>query len=155
MSELYLPPNVRRQVAAERAIAARKKAAQDAGTDFEPYYSELPKIKAAGDKLNRIFAFAGEEPWTERQYETAARNLFGEAGFEISLEWMQAMDPQTGEALPLKVPSVTITGRVKKETERDHDRLKHEITAGLADGQPGYIREDGSRREDPIKKTIV
>lgn len=122
---------------------------------FEPYYSELPKIKAAADKINAIFAWSGEEPWTESQYETTARNLFGDAGFEIHLEWMQAMDPQTGEELPFKAPSVTITGRTKKETERDHDRLKHEITHGLADGQAGYLREDGSKHEDPIKRIIT
>jgi hypothetical protein len=154
MSELYLPPHVRRRVAAERAQAQRR-AAQDAATDFEPYYSELPKIKEVTEKLNRIFAWAGEEAWTERQFETSARNLYGDAGFEISLEWLQAMDPETGSELPLKVPNITITGRVKKERERDHDRLKHEIVTGQADGQAGYIREDGSRREDPIKKTIV
>lgn len=154
MSDLYLPPNVRRQVAAERAQAASRKAAQGA-TDFEPYYSEIPKIKAAAEKLNKIFAWAGEEAWTERQYETAAQNLFGDAGFEITIEWLQAVDRETGETLPLKVPNVTITGRVKKESERDHDRLKHEITAGMADGQAGFIREDGSKREDPIRKTIT
>ena len=84
-----------------------------------------------------------------------ARNLFGDAGMEIHIEWMQAMDPETGEELPFKAPSVTITGRVKKEEERDHDRVRHDIVTGKADGVAGYIREDGTKSEEPIKKLIV
>jgi hypothetical protein len=124
-------------------------------TTFEPYYSEIPKIEAAARRLNNIFAWTGEEAGTERRYEAAARNLFGEAGFTIDIEWMQAMDAETGEELPFKAPNVTITGRLDKESERDHDRLQHEVRAGMADGQPGYIREDGSKHEDPISKIIT
>jgi hypothetical protein len=145
LSELILPPGVKDP----------RKAMKASAEVFEPYYTEIPKIKAAAEQFNRIFAYTAEEPWTERQVEMTAHNLFGEVGFTISLEWMQAMDPETGEELPFKAPSVTITGRVKKETERDHDRLKHEITAGMADGQAGFIREDGSKHEDPIKKIIT
>lgn len=160
MSELILPPWVKQDQARKRAEAeyrAKMQAAQSkaAATDFEPYYSEIPVIMAITEKLNRIFAWSGEEPWTERQFEQSAQNLYGDAGFEITIGWMQAMDPETGEELPFKAPEVTIVGRVKKESERDHDRLKHEITSGMADGQAGYVREDGSRREDPIKKVII
>jgi hypothetical protein len=129
--------------------------------DSEPYYSELPKLKAAMEKLNQIFAYSGEEPWTERQYETTARNLFGEAGFEIEIEWLQAavQDEEDPDSEPImldfKVPNVTLVGRVKKETERDHDRIKHEVVTGLADGQKGFIREDGTRHEEPIRKIIT
>ena len=158
MSELILPPWVRQEQArrrAQEAYQAQMAERAAAATDFEPYYSEIPKIKEITAKLNRIFAWSGEEPWTQRQFEQSAQNLYGDAGFEITVNWLQAMDPETGEELPFKAPEVTITGRVKKESERDHDRLKHEVTSGMADGQPGYVREDGSRREDPIKKTIV
>jgi hypothetical protein len=149
MSSLILPPGV------EPPPRPKPKAKRfDDSLTFEPYYSELPKIQKAAETLNRIFAWSGEEPHTEAQYETTARNLFGDAGFEIAIEWMQAMDPEDLEELPFKVPSVMITGRVQKEEERDHERLKYEIQAGMADGQPGVIREDGSKREDPIRKSI-
>lgn len=144
MGELILPPGVQRP---EKKVAPPE--------NWEPYYSELPKIHQAAEKLNRIFAWTGEESWTERQYETTARNLFGDAGVEIEIEWMQGMDPDTGEELPFKAPSVTITGRVHKESERDHDKIRHEVVTGQADGQKGYLREDGSRHEDPIRKVIT
>ena len=149
MSELILPPGVQDPRKPQRPSFSAPP------ENFEPYFSEIPKIKRAAERFNQLFAFTPEEPWTERQVEMTAHNLFGEAGFTISLEWMQAFDPETGEELPFKAPNVTITGRVKKETERDHDRLKHEITAGMADGQAGYIREDGTKHEDPIKKIIT
>lgn len=124
---------------------------------FEPYYSEIPKIYAAAEKLNKIFAWTGEEASTERQYEMTARNLFGEAGFKIEIEWMQAMDVETGDELPFKAPQVTITGRVKKETERDHDRIKHEVRAGMADGKVGVIdpNDPGGGLKEPKRKNIV
>ena len=122
---------------------------------FEPYPDEIEKLARVGNQLNRLFAFTGEEVWTERQFETTARNLFGEVGFDIDIEWMQAMDAETGEELPFKAPSVTIKGRLKKEGETDHDRIQWGVTKGLLDGQAGYIREDGSKHEEPIKKLIL
>lgn len=143
MSELILPPGYQ-----------RPPPKPDPNT-FEPYYSEALKIVEVTNKLNRIFAYSGEEPWTQRQFETAAHNMYGDIGIEVRIDWLQAMDPDTGETLPFKAPEVIPIGRVKKESERDHDRVKFEVTSGLADGQAGFIREDGSKREDPIKKTIT
>lgn len=140
MSELILPPGM---------------ATPPPQENWEPYHSEIPKIKAVTERLNKIFAWSGEEPWTERQFETTARNLFGDAGFTIAIEWMQAMDPETGEELPLKVPNVTLTGRVDKEEEKDHDRVKHEVRAGLADGRVGVIDpNDPGKLKDPKRKNI-
>ena len=36
-----------------------------------------------------------------------------------------------------------MTGRNKVEEETDHDRVQWGVVKGLADGQPGYVREDG------------
>lgn len=170
MSELILPPGYRHTAQSDKLALERANARTAATASFDPYYSELPKIKAAGDKLNRIFAFSGMEPWTERQFEVTARNLFGEAGFTIEVEWLQAKDPDTGEIdpltgeidpetmedLPLRVPNIIFTGRVDRESERDHDRLRHEIVTGQGpDHQKGYIREDGSKHEEPIRKLIT
>jgi hypothetical protein len=52
------------------------------------------------------------------------------------------------------VPRISISGRTRKETEIDHDRMQHDIVSGLADGIKGYIREDGTEHEEPIRKTI-
>jgi hypothetical protein len=156
VSELILPPGYTRTPQSDALALKRANAVAAAATDFEPYYDEIPKIHAVFGKLNRIFAWSGEEPWTERQIETAARNLFGEIGFEITFEMLQAMDPETGEELPFKAPNIQISGRVIKEKERDHDRLRDNIVKGLGpDGQAGYIREDGSKHEDPIRKMIT
>jgi hypothetical protein len=156
VSDLILPPGYTRNAMSD-AMALKR--ANDQVVDegnFEPYYDEWPKIQAAGNKLNRIFAFSGEEPWTERQFETTAANLFGEAGFTIMVEWLQAMDTETGEELPYKAPNIRFTGRVDKESERDHDRIRDNIVKGLGpDKQAGYIREDGSKHEDPIRTVIT
>lgn len=49
-------------------------------------------------------------------------------------------------------PRIVVLGRTEKLEEYDHDRQKHEVRSGLLDGKPGVIREDGSFREDPIRK---
>lgn len=144
MSELILPPGYKRE-----------KTPQKPPEPFEPYPDEIRKLAEVGNRLNQMFAWTGEEATTERQFEMTARNLFGEAGFEIFIEWMQAMDQETGEELPFKAPSITLVGRIKKEEETDHDRIKWGVTKGLLDGQAGYIREDGSKHEDPIKRIIT
>jgi hypothetical protein len=155
VSELILPPGYTRTPTSDALALKRANDVAEVTENVDPYYSEMPKVRAAWAKLNGMFAFSGEEPWTERQLETAAANLFGEAGFKIRVDWMQAMDPETGEELPFKAPSIAFIGRVDREQERDHDRVKHEVVSGLADGQKGYIREDGTKHEDPIKKVII
>jgi hypothetical protein len=61
------------------------------------------------------------------------------------------MAPSTGTV----IPRVVIQGRVHHESETDHDRLRHEIVSGMADGVKGYVREGSSDlHEDPISKTI-
>ena len=32
--------------------------------------------------------------------------------------------------------------------------MRHEVVTGEADGQVGYMREDGTKREDPKKREI-
>lgn len=155
MSGLILPPGYQHTAASDKAAldAANARAAEL--NAFEPYHSEALNIVKVCNKLNRIFAFTGVEPWTERQFETTAHNMMGDVGILVRIDWLQAIDPDTGEELPFRAPEVIPVGRVKKESERDHDRVKHEITSGIADGQPGFIREDGSRHEDPLKKVIT
>jgi hypothetical protein len=48
-----------------------------------------------------------------------------------------------------------VTGRNKVESETDHDRIKHGVVTGKADGKAGYVREDGTWHEDPKSKLIL
>jgi hypothetical protein len=120
---------------------------------IEPYPSEMPKIKKAFARLQREFANTPLTSTSQRHFELAARNLFGEAGFEIWLEWKELADMDNNQ-LGISVPSLTLSGRVKKESETDHEKMKWDITKGLADGKPGFIREDGKLHEEPRKKDI-
>lgn len=120
--------------------------------DIEPYPSELPKIKSAFERLQREFANTPMTASSQRHFEMAASNLFGEAGFKVSVQWRElGID---GQSLGIQQPLVTLTGRVTPEEGVDHDKLQHDIVNGLADGKKGYIREGGVLREDPIKKNI-
>ena len=52
------------------------------------------------------------------------------------------------------VPSISIVGRTQREESTDFERMQQEIVSGELDGQVGYLREDGTRREDARKKDI-
>ncbi|QZE10526.1 hypothetical protein SEA_SCOOBYDOOBYDOO_211 [Mycobacterium phage ScoobyDoobyDoo] len=123
----------------------------------EIYPSELPKIKATMQRLQNFWnQKMVDEPSTAAEaFNQMAANEFQEIGFEIEVNWLQAQHNPFSPGVPLYVPEVNISGRTRKETEIDHDRMKHDIVTGKADGRAGYIREDGSEHEDPIKKIIV
>lgn len=122
--------------------------------DIEPYPSEIPKIKRAFERVQNEFTNTPLTASSQRHFEQAARNLFGEAGFEITIEWREIADA-TGTSLGVTLPKIALSGRVKPETETDHDKLRHDIVKGLVDGKAGYIREDGKLHEEPKKKLII
>lgn len=122
--------------------------------DIEPYPSELPKIKRAFERLQREFANTPMTSSSQRNFEMAASNLFGEAGFTVSIQWRE-LATVDGDSLGIQQPLVTLTGRVTPEEETDHDRLQHDIRAGLADGIKGVIDPNtGTLKEEPKKKLI-
>jgi len=101
-----------------------------------------------------------------RQFEERARNRCGEIGLNISVlwEWDDPDDPDNFSPTVSDneddnniyyLPNIIIESRIKPLTEVDHDRMRHEIVTGEADGQPGYVREDGTKHEDPIKRNIL
>jgi hypothetical protein len=53
------------------------------------------------------------------------------------------------------LPHVELVGRNRSQGETDHDRVRYGVVHGLADGQKGYIRADGSKHEDPIRRDIL
>lgn len=122
---------------------------------IDPYPSEYKKIHKAAARLQAQFINTPLTSSNQRIYEEAARNLFGEAGFVVSIEWKEIADAKTGASLGVSLPSISFPDRIKDEPETDHDRIKHEVTHGLDGGQPGFIREDGSWHEEPKKKLIT
>lgn len=119
----------------------------------EPYPDELPRIKDAFERLSALFSHTPYTDAMQDQLGAAANDLFGKAGFTVEVEWYGTKF--AGLETPTKVPRVIITGRVKPEAETDHDRIRFGVVTGLADGQPGYIRPDGTLSEEPRKKDIV
>lgn len=123
---------------------------------LEIYPSELPKIKATlADLQSRWLQKTVSEPTDAAEaFNQQAANEFLAIGFEVEVNWLQAEENPFAPGVPLYVPEVNIVGRTKKESDVDHNRLQWEVTHGLVDGKVGYIRSDGSEREDPIKRTI-
>jgi len=118
----------------------------------EPYDDEWPKIQRAYDRLEKEFEFTPFSETTRRQFESAAHNEMGKAGFVIHIAWTEILDD--GTPTGIYSPQLQFTGRVDKESQTDHDRIRHNVVTGLADGQAGYVREDGSKHEEPRKKQI-
>lgn len=123
--------------------------------EVEPYPDELPRIKTAFERLQGEFANTPMTASSQRLFEMTAQNLFGEAGFKVNVTWRELADAD-GNSLGINQPLVTLTGRVKAEEETDHDRLKHNIRAGLADGKKGVLDiNTGQLKEEPSKKMIL
>lgn len=120
------------------------------------YVEEQRKIRRAMDRLEH-FEFGTGTETDKRLFEMAAQNEFGEAGFSVHVHWEEFVKRTPLGDIPTGVwqPSLQDIHRLKEPLETDHDRKRHEIVTGQVDGIKGYIREDGSRHEDPIKKNII
>jgi hypothetical protein len=114
-------------------------------------------VTRALERLQRQFEFTSMGDSDKRIFEMAAHNEFGEAGFRVQVSWQQIYQQEGEQQVPTGVwlPGVEIVGRNKREEETDHDRVRWGVVRGLADGQAGYVRQDGSRHEEPIKKLIL
>lgn len=121
--------------------------------DLTLYPHEEIRLNLALEKIQRQFEFTKLGETDKRIFEMAAHTEFGEAGFLIDITWQQIY--QGIEPTGVWLPGVEVTGRNKAESEHDHDRHRWDVVKGLADGQPGYVREDGTKHEEPIKKIIT
>ncbi|QLF83602.1 hypothetical protein SEA_REDWATTLEHOG_99 [Gordonia phage RedWattleHog] len=115
--------------------------------------TERNLCEAAAMQLNQRWMHKTYDPdspdsvWD--QFANEARNQFAEIGFVIDVMWsIVTADGMPGEAA---IPQITVVGRTDRK-ETDHDLIKHEVQAGLYDGQTGVIREDGSRHESARRK---
>jgi hypothetical protein len=122
-------------------------------TDVEPYPSEMPKIHHAYSELTKRFSNTKMTDSSIEQFNRAAAELFGEAGFTVDVAWDEVR--MGGAPTGMYMPEVTITGRTRHETEIDHDRLKHEIRAGLADGKPGVVDPNTGEWKEESKKKLI
>ena len=104
------------------------------------------------------------EDMMKRRFEEQAKERCAEIGFLVEINWTWD-NPETGEMSPTVaddpednniywLPQLQIVDRIAKLTEIDHDRFRHEVVTGEADGRVGYMREDGTHREDPKSKPI-
>jgi hypothetical protein len=122
--------------------------------DLDIYPDEQGKIQYVYEKLSRQFEFTPIKGDSDKKiFEMAVNNDFGEIGFRVVVTWKQLYEG--GIPTGVFLPGIEIIGRNKNEQEHDHDRHKWGVVKGLADGQAGYVREDGTYREDPIKKLIL
>lgn len=127
--------------------------------DWQPYPDELLRIAYAMTRLESAFEFTtGFQASQQAAFNDAAKTEFAKIGIEIRINWEEIcrhsnlLGPvPTG----IWMPGIEPIGRTRKESETDHDRIKHGIQHGLLDGQPGYIRADGTKHEDPIRKIIT
>lgn len=121
--------------------------------DVEPYPSEFPKVHHAYSQLTRRFANTRMDDNSTDLFHRAAVELFGEAGFTVDVAWDKVL--VGGVPTGMYMPEVTITGRIHRETETDHDRLKYEIRAGMADGKAGVVDPNTGEWKEESKKKLI
>ena len=130
--------------------------------DLTLYPDERNKILYAQAKVEHQFEFTPIKGDADKTiFEMAVNEEFAKIGFLVEITWQQIYHEErvADQEVPVPTgvwcPGIEIIGRNKAEQEHDHDRHKWGVVKGLADGQKGYVREDGSLREDPIKKIIT
>lgn len=133
------------------------------------YPTEKGAVKTIAAAMMRKHSFKGvtsiaNEDQIKAAFSEEVRNRCNEIGLVAEVQWLWE-DEETGRRSPdvgdreddqnlYWNPRVCIVDRVHAESETDHDRYQHEVRAGLDGGTPGYIREDGTHHDEPIKKTI-
>lgn len=119
----------------------------------ELYPSELSEIKMLSAALQRKFGFKPMTDNVRAEFVREVEDRFGKMGLRAIVTWSLDVSGDSDQNL-FHVPTVSVIGRVDREAETDFERIQHEVVEGEADGKTGYIREDGSRREDSIRKNI-
>lgn len=127
--------------------------------DFDMYPDEEIRVRFAMHRLSSAFDFTeGFRDAQKVEFEDAAHTEMAKIGIEVRINWKQILRKNPlGFAEPTGVwlAGVEPIGRTRKESGTDHDRYQWGVVKGLADGQAGYVRESGEKREDPISKIIL
>lgn len=126
--------------------------------DFDMYPDEEVRVAQLLTKLGNQFDFSqgkyGPDGPDRRIFESAVQAEFDKIGLKVRINWEQMTYPD-GTYSNVYRPGVEPYGRSKEEGETDHDRWQWGVTKGLMTGEPGYVREDGSKHEDPKRKLIL
>ena len=134
------------------------------------YDSERKALRNIAFAMRLGHSFKGvtsvpEEERIKANFTREMRNRCAEIGLIIDVQWVWE-DEKTGQMSPdvsddpadqnlYWNPRVIITGRTDKLEEFDHDRQQWEMqNPKTAIEEPGFVREDGTIHEDPIKKDI-
>lgn len=119
----------------------------------ELYPSELNEIKMISARLQRKYGFTKMDEAKRQQFVNETQDEFEKIGLRAMVTWSLDVSGDNDADL-FHIPTVSIAGRVDKQTETDYERIQQEVVSGESDGKVGYIREDGSRREDVQKKNL-
>lgn len=122
-------------------------------TDYvEPYPDEVLALHETLTKIQNAFLGKTFDRQTRHDFELSVVDKIADLGFVAVVDW-DIMEAPDGNSYYL--PAVDVVRRIVPEPETDFDRVQWGVRKGLEDGQPGYIRADGSHHEEPIKKTIL
>lgn len=119
----------------------------------ELYPSEINEIKVLSARLQRKFGFKKMTDNVRSEFVKEVEGEFEKIGLRAQITWSLDVSGNNDNSI-FHVPTVSIAGRTERNKETDFDRIQSEIVDGEADGQLGFLREDGTRREDARKKNI-
>lgn len=120
---------------------------------IELYPSEMNEVKLLSARLQRKYGFKQLTQSVRDEFTKEVEGEFEKIGLRARVTWTVDVSGDTDMDL-FHIPTVSIVGRTERNKETDFDRIQREIVDGELDGKTGYIREDGSRREDARKKDI-
>lgn len=141
----------------------------------ELYDSERAAIVQIRNDMMTKHGFRGvttvkEEDDVKRRITNEIRERCQDIGFVVEVEWSWESEEKDEDGIPLRqspcasadpkdmnlywLPNVVIIGRTEKLAEFDHEKQQSEVVSGLLDGKAGYLREDGTFREDAKRKNI-
>lgn len=141
----------------------------------ELYDSERQGILNLRAQMLKKHAFRGvvtvkDEDELKRKFTNEMVSRCQDLGFVVEVEWSWESEEKDEDGIPKQQspfvssnaddpnlywsPRIVFIGRTEKLGEFDHEKQQSEIVTGLLDGKAGYIREDGTRREDPKKRNI-
>lgn len=119
----------------------------------ELYPSELNEIRSLSARLQSKYGFKQFNESVRSQFTHEVEDSFEKIGLIARVMWSLDVSGHNDQNL-FHVPSISIVGRTQSEESTDFERMQQEIVSGELDGQVGYLREDGTRREDARKKDI-
>jgi hypothetical protein len=117
------------------------------------YPDELERIAVALTKLANAFEFTSFTDTNKAIFNIAVSEEFAKIGLTARVNWQEICTAEGPTGVWL--PGVEPTGRLKPESETDHDRMRDGIVKGLDGGPKSYIRENNTITENPIKRIIT